>query len=241
MQTSTQTPLKFKLSVFMFLQYLIWGSWYVSMGTYLANVLKFSGQEIGAAYGAFAIGSMISPFFVGLIADRYFASEKMLAALGILGGAALCLLPHFTAFTSFYVTLILYCALYTPTLALGNSLALHHLSDSRMDFPRVKVFSAIGWIASGIVISVLGAEQSPVQFYFAGGVSLLMGLFALALPHTPPKKVGQNVSIGEVLGLDALALMRKPSFAIFIGCIFLICVPLYFYFVMMSIYLTELK
>ena len=144
-----QTALKAKLSVFMFLQYFIWGSWYVSMGTYLANVLKFSGQEIGAAYGAFAIGSMISPFFVGLIADRYFASEKMLAVLGVLGGAVLCALPHATAFKSFYPVLILYCALYAPTLALGNSLSLHHLRDSKTDFPRVKILSAVGWIGGG--------------------------------------------------------------------------------------------
>src|SRR5438128_12301837 len=111
-----QTALKAKLSLFMFLQYFIWGSWYVSMGTYLVNVLKFSGQEVGAAYGAFAIGSMISPFFVGLIADRYFSSERMLAVLGILGGAVLCALPHAVHFRSFYPTLIAYCALYTPTL-----------------------------------------------------------------------------------------------------------------------------
>src|SRR5881628_3884842 len=105
-----QTALKTRLSFFMFLQYFIWGSWYVSMGTYLANVLKFSGQEIGAAYGAFAIGSMISPFFVGLIADRYFASEKMLAFLGILGGALMLTLPKLTAFGAFYPVLIIYCA-----------------------------------------------------------------------------------------------------------------------------------
>src|SRR5467141_3970425 len=124
-----QTALKTRLACFMFLQYFIWGSWYFSMGTYLANVLKFSGQEIGAAYGAFAIGSMISPFFVGLIADRYFASEKLLAALGILSGAVICLLPRMTEFSSFYPLLILYCALFAPTLALGNSLSLHHLRD----------------------------------------------------------------------------------------------------------------
>src|SRR6187401_1177941 len=116
-----QTALKTKLSCFMFLQYFIWGSWYVSMGTYLANVLKFSGQEIGAAYGAFAIGSMISPFFVGLIADRFFASEKLLAVLGILGGVAMFALAKFNTFGTFYPTLIVYCALYAPTLALGNS------------------------------------------------------------------------------------------------------------------------
>src|SRR3954464_9210371 len=101
-----QTALKTKLSVFMFLQYFIWGSWYVSMGTYLANVLKFGGQEIGAAYGAFAIGAMISPFFVGLIADRYFASEKLLAALGLLGGMMLCWIPQLTVFKTFYPALI---------------------------------------------------------------------------------------------------------------------------------------
>ena len=239
-QTS-QTSLKLKLSVFMFLQYFVWGCWYVSLGTYLANVLKFSGQEIGAAYGAFAIGSMISPFFVGLIADRYFASEKMLAWLGILGGLVLCALPHVSFFRTFYPTLILYCALYAPTLALGNSLSLHHLLDARTAFPRVKIFSAVGWIAGGVTLSALQGEQSPIQFYLAGGVSVLLGAFALALPPTPPKKVGQSVSLGEVLGLDALALLKKPTFAIFIGCIFLICIPLYFYFVMMSIYLTELK
>src|ERR671925_50417 len=129
-----QTALKTKLSIFMFLQYFIWGSWYVSMGTYLANVLKFSGPEIGAAYGAFAIGSMISPFFVGLVADRYFASEKMLGFLGLFGAVILFLLPHATEFATFYPLLILYCATYAPTLALGNSLSLHHLRDAKKDF-----------------------------------------------------------------------------------------------------------
>src|SRR5215204_405730 len=130
----------------MFLQYVIWGSWYVSMGPYLGKTLNFSGPEIGAAYGAFAIGSMISPFFVGLVADRYFASEKLLGALGLLGGVVICLVPRAESFGEFYPLLILYCATFAPTLALGNSLALHHLADARRDFPRVKSFSAVGWI-----------------------------------------------------------------------------------------------
>src|SRR3989454_3817911 len=174
-----QTALKAKLSLFMFLQYFIWGSWYVSMGTYLANVLKFSGQEIGAAYGAFAIGSMISPFFVGLIADRYFSSEKLLAVLGILGGLAMWLLPHMKGFGGFYPTLILYCALFAPTLALGNSLSLHHLLDSKTDFPRVKIWSAVGWIGGGVTLSLLKGEQSPIEFYLAGGASMALGFFSL--------------------------------------------------------------
>src|SRR4051812_46908149 len=240
-QIRMQTTLKTKLSFFMFLQYFIWGSWYVSMGTYLANVLKFSGQEIGAAYGAFALGSMISPFLVGLIADRYFSSEKMLAALGILGGAVLCALPHTAAFKSFYPTLILYCALYTPTLALGNSLSLHHLRDAKTDFPRVKILSAVGWIAGGVTLSKLHGELRPTQFYLAGIISVVFGLFSLSLPHTPPKKVGADVSIGEILGLDALALLRKRAFAVCVVCLFLICIPIYFYFVNMGSYLSELQ
>src|SRR5437667_8963707 len=142
-----QTTLKIKLSLFMFLQYFIWGSWYVSMATYLGKTLNFEGGQIGLAYGAFAIGAMISPFFVGLIADRYFASEKLLAFLGIVGGLLLFALPRLTTFSAFYPVLILYCASYVPTLALGNSLSLHHLADAKRDFPIVKTLSAIGWIA----------------------------------------------------------------------------------------------
>src|SRR4051812_32836684 len=197
-----QRHLQIQLSAFMFLQYFIWGSWYVSMGSYLPKELGFTGLEIGAAYGAFAIGAMISPFFMGLIADRYFASEKLLGVLGLLGGLVLCLLPQMNEFGSFYPTLILYCALYVPTLALGNSLSLHHLKNAAVTFPRVKSLSAAGWIAGGITLSVLGAEESPVQFYLAGGVSIVFGLFSFTLPHTPPKKVGGNVSVREILGLD---------------------------------------
>jgi len=236
-----QTALKIKLSVFMFLQYFIWGSWYVSMATYLGKTLNFEGGQIGLAYGAFAIGAMISPFFVGLIADRYFASEKLLAFLGVAGGLLLFALPKLTTFAAFYPVLILYCASYVPTLALGNSLSLHHLADAKRDFPIVKTLSAVGWIAGGVTLSVLlKGEKSAVQFYLAGAVSVALGLYSLTLPHTPPKKTGQNVTMGEILGLDALALLKKPSFAIFIACMFLICVPLYFYFVNMNMYVTEL-
>jgi nucleoside transporter len=178
---------------------------------------------------------------VGLIADRYFSSEKLLAFLGIAGGLLLFALPRLTTFALFYPVLILYCALYVPTLALGNSLSLHHLTDAKRDFPIVKTLSAVGWIAGGVTLSVLlKGEQSAVQFYLAGAASVGLGLYSLTLPHTPPKKTGQNVSMAEILGLDALALLRKPSFAIFIASMFLICIPLYFYFVNMNLYVTEL-
>jgi len=236
-----QTQIKIKLAVFMFLQYFIWGSWYVSMATYLGKTLNFTGSQVGLAYGAFAIGAMISPFLVGLIADRYFASEKLLAVLGILGGVMLCFLPQFNTFTSFYPALIFYCALYVPTLALGNSLSLHHLANPKTDFPHIKTLSAVGWIAGGVTLSVVfKGEASTVQFYLAGAASILLGLFSLTLPHTPPMKTGKDVRLGEILGLDALALMKKPSFAVFIVCMFLICIPLYFYFVNMNRFVTEL-
>lgn len=225
----------------MFLQYFIWGCWYVSMGAYLTNVLKFEGGQVGLAYGAFAIGAMISPFLVGLIADRYFASEKLLCVLGLAGGVTLCLLPRFQTFSAFYPALIGYCALYVPTLALGNSLSLHHLANAKADFPRVKMLSAVGWIAGLVAVNTVNGAESPIQFYLAGVASILFGLFSLALPHTPPMKAGADVTLGEILGLDALALLKKPSFAIFIACMFLICIPLYFYFVNLGIYLTQLK
>jgi len=235
-----QSKLKTKLSIFMFLQYFIWSSWYMTLGAYLGT-LKFSGEQIGLAYGAFAWGAILSPFIVGLIADRFFASEKIIAVLGIAGGLVMLLIPQLTTFGSVYATLILYCTLYAPTLALGNSLSMTHLADAKKDFPFVKIFSAVGWIAGGVVLSQLKGEQSSLQHYLAGGTSLVFGLFALTLPHTPPKKKGADVSLGEVLGLDALALLKKPTFAIFILCMFLICIPLYFYFVNMGTYLTQLK
>jgi len=239
----SQIRLQVQLSVFMFLQYFIWGSWYVTMGSYMGKVLKFEGSEIGLAYGAFAIGAMIAPFFVGLIADRYFASEKMLGVLGILGGGILCLLANTPEkdFFSFYALLIVYCATYVPTLALGNSLSLHQLKDAKTAFPRVKILSAVGWIAGGVTVSLFEIETSHVQFYLAGGLSIVFGLFAFTLPHTPPKKTGSDVTIGQILGLDALGLLKKWSFAVFIVCMFLICIPLYFYFVNLHIHLGELE
>jgi len=235
-----QAALKTKLSIFMFLQYFIWSTWYMTLGAYLGT-LNFSGTEIGASYGAFAWGAILSPFIVGLIADRFFASEKIIAVLGIAGGLVMFMIPQFKTFGSVYPALILYCTLYAPTLALGNSVSMTHLADAKKDFPFVKIFSAVGWIAGGVVLSQLKAEQSSLQHYLAGGTSMVFGLFALTLPHTPPKKKGQDVPLSEVLGLDALALLKKPAFAIFILCMFLICIPLYFYFVNLGTYLTQLK
>jgi len=210
-----QTSLRVKLSIFMFLQYFIWGSWYVSMATYLGKTLGFEGGQIGLAYGAFAVGAMISPFFVGLIADRYFASESLLGVLGIGGGLLLFVLPRLTSFSTFYPVLILYCATYAPTLALGNSLSLHHLKNSKRDFPLVKTLSAVGWIAGGVTLSlVLKGEQSAVQFYLAGGVSIALGLFAWFV--IPAGVIGASGAIFAVIGI---ALLLLPSARLHVGCL----------------------
>ena len=237
----SQTRLTIQLSIFMFLQYFIWGSWYATMGSYMFGVLKFTDPQIGLAYGAFAIGAMIAPFFVGLIADRYFASEKLLGVLGLIGAVLLFIIARTPTFGPFYMLLIAYCATFTPTLALGNSLSLHQLRDPKRAFPRIKSLSAVGWIAGGITVSAIGAENNHQQFYLAAALSLVFGLFSFTLPHTPPKKVGADVSVGDILGLDALALLKKPSFAIFIACMFLICIPLYFYFTHLHVYLGQLQ
>ena len=236
-----QVALKLQLCGFMFLQYFIWGSWYATMGTYLTTGLKFTGGQLGTAYSAFAIGAMIAPFFVGLIADRYFASEKLLGILGLLGGLLLFALPAAKSFWTFFPLLTIYCATYTPTLALGNSLSLHQLRNAKFWFPIIKTLSAFGWIAGGLTVSYAGFENDHRQFYLAGALSVAFGLFAFTLPHTPPKKVGADVSIGDVLGLDALGLLRRPSFAIFIASMFLVCIPLYFYFANLHVYLGQLN
>ncbi|WP_395750157.1 MFS transporter [Prosthecobacter sp.] len=237
----SQSSIRARLSWVMFIQYFIWACWYVSMGTYLVNTLHFDGAQVGLAYGAFAIAAMISPFITGLIADRWFATEHIIGVLGLLGGLVMLVIPQLRNFGAFYPVLILYCILYVPTLACGNALALHHLENARRDFPRVKLFSAVGFIAGLVVLNLVDGAESSIQFYLAGSGSLLLGIMAFFLPHTPPPKKGGDVRLGEVLGLDALALLKRPSFAVFIIAMFFLCIPLYFYFVNLGIYLTELK
>jgi nucleoside transporter len=202
--------LKLRLSVFMFLQYFIWGAWFPSMGAYLSKNLGFGGAQIGAAYSAFAIGAIISPVFVGLIADRFFASEKLLACLATVGALTLFVVSRLDEFGAFYPGLIFYCTTYVPTLALGNSLSMAHLPDIKKSFPHIKILSAVGWIAGSVTLSSLHGEQSSIQFLLAGAASLVFAGYCLTLPHTPPKKA-VRASLRVALGLDALDLFKRPS------------------------------
>lgn len=232
--------IRIRLSVMMFLQYFVWGSWFVTLGTYLGTTLKFPGERIGLAYGTASVAGMIAPFFVGMIADRFFATQRILALLHIVGGGLLYYASLQSEFSIVYAVLLGYFICYMPTLALSNSLSFHNMSDPGTQFPGIRVLGTIGWIAGGLIVGALKVEALNVPMQIAAGASVALGLFCLALPHTPPGNVGKKVTLGDVIGLDALKLMREPSFAVFVIGSFLICIPLQFYYAFTNPFLNEI-
>lgn len=240
------------LGLMMFLQYYIWGAWYVTMGTYMGEVLKSSGVAIGAAYGAGAIATIISPFFVGMIADRFFAAQKIMGVLHLMGAA---LLFYATKVNNenFYWVILIYSLMYMPTIALSNSVAFAQMTDPGKQFPWIRVFGTLGWIVAGLVIDKFIIQKELINgietivtssltntFLIASLVSALLGLISFILPTTPPKSIGVKTTLGTIFGKDAFILFKEKSFIVFFIAAILICIPLSFYYGFANPFLIEL-
>ena len=231
----------FLLGLMMFLEYFIWGAWYVTMGTYMGEHLHASGVEIGAAYSALAIATMISPFFVGLIADRFFAAQRIMGVLHIIGAVLLFLATTIESSNTFYWVILFYSLLYMPTIALSNSVAFSQMTDPGKQFPWIRVFGTLGWIAAGIFISKLGIEKTNATFYMAAAVSAILGLTSFILPNTPPKAAATGSSASKALGTEAFVLFKERPYFIFFIAAILVCIPLSFYYGFANSFLNELK
>tara|TARA_B110000483_G_scaffold107555_1_gene131243 strand:+ start:6570 stop:7775 length:1206 start_codon:yes stop_codon:yes gene_type:complete len=235
--------IKIQLSFMMFLEFFIWGGWFVTMGTFLSQSFKASGSQLAQAYETQSIGAIIAPFIIGLIADRYFSAQKILGFLHILGAVVLCLAGTSNDFISFYPFVLIYMILYMPTLALVNSVAFRQMKDPSKEFPPIRVFGTVGWIVAGLTIGYLGWESQKLlsyTFYLTACASAILGVFSFTLPDTPPKVEKGDYSISKVLGLDALSLLKDTKYLIFFMSSILICVPLAFYYQHANQFLNEL-
>ena len=241
---------KIQLSLMMFLQFFIWGGWFVTLGTFLGNNLSATGGQIAMAFSTQSWGAIIAPVFIGLIADRYFNAEKILGVLHLLGSGLLFLMSQTNDFTVFYIYVFSYMVLYMPTLALVNSVSFNQMKDTAVEFPLIRTFGTIGWIISGLVISyVFGwdAQKSIVSgalsntFKMVALASLVLGIFSFKLPKTPPFREGRkSFSLKSALGWDALKLLKERNFLLFFIASILICIPLAFYYQQANPFLVEL-
>ena len=240
-----------RLCVMMFLEFFIWGGWFVTMGSYLASALHASGGETALAYSTQSWGAILAPLLVGLIADRFFNAERVLGVLHLAGGVLLYALYSTQRFGAFYPYLFAYMILYMPTLALVNAVSFRHLDDPAREFSVVRVWGTIGWIVAGLVISFVFGWDSPAgftqgalrnTFLMCALASFALGLYSFTLPATPPKPRPAGAGgIGQLLGLDALGLLKHRNFAVFFIASVLICIPLAFYYQNANQFLTEIQ
>ncbi len=238
-QLSLSPSVRGRLSAMMFLQFFIWGAWFVTTATYLLQGLKFTGTQTAQAYSTMPWGAIVAPFLVGMIADRFFAAERVLAAMHLVGAVLLYWVSTITDPGAFFWVLLLYALCYNPTLALVNAISFNQMKSPEKQFPGIRVFGTLGWIVAGLIIGFLRVEPTAIPLRMAAAASLVLGAFALALPHTPPKSLGHKVTVRDVLGLDALSLLKQRSFAIFVLGSLLICIPLQFYYTFTNSFLNE--
>jgi nucleoside transporter len=232
------------LALMMFLQYFIWGSWYVTMATYMAEQLASTttqlAKDIGSAYLVLAVATMISPFFVGMIADRFFPAQRIMGILHLAGALVLYLATQATDTGSFIWIILAYSLLYMPTIALSNSIAFHQMTDPGRQFPWIRVFGTLGWIIAGLTIAWLGIGKTEYTFITAAAGSAVLGLLSFVLPHTPPSAKGGRASAARALGVEAFVLFRNKPYLIFFIAAILVCIPLSFYYELGHLFLTEL-
>src|SRR5688572_17093321 len=236
--------IRFKLSLMMFLEFFIWGAWFVTMGTYLAKVLSSEGFQIGAAYSTQSLGAIIAPFVIGLIADRFFAAQRILGVLHLLGAILLFMVARAESFLEFYPFILGYMIIYMPTLALVNSISFRQMNDPSKQFANVRLWGTVGWIVAGLIIgyAMQWEEKGLLRntFYMASAVSAFLGFFSFLLPDTPPQKTaGEKPTVSEILGLDALKLLKDRSFFGFFLASVLICIPLAFYYQNANLFLND--
>ncbi len=237
--------IRIQLSIMMFFNFFIWGIWFVTMGTYLTKgSIAATGAQTGLAYGTQCLGAIIAPFVIGMIADRFFAAQKILAVLHMAGAGLLFYISSQTNFGSFYTLLLIYMVLYMPTLALVNAIALKQVTDAEKEFSGLRVFGTIGWIVAGLIIGWMAWESDPsslnITYKVAAVVSAVFGVFCFFLPDTPPPKAGKDVSVAEVIGLDALKILKDKNYLVFFIASILICIPLAFYYGQTNQFLNEL-
>jgi nucleoside transporter len=229
-----------RLGLMMFLEYFVWGAWYVTLGTFLAMGLHFNGQQVGWASGTTAVGAIVAPFFVGLIADRFLATQRALALLHLAGAGLLWLASWQGRFLPLYVVVLAYSLCYMPTLALTNSLTFRQMRDTQQEFGPIRVFGTLGWIVAGLLIGNLGIEATALPLRIAAGGSLLLGLYAFTLPHTPPLAGRTGTGLEQIIPRRSLLLLRDRSVGVFALASLLICIPLQFYYAFTNLYLNEL-
>jgi len=223
-----------------FLHYFVWSCWYNTMAVYLGK-LEFTGTQIGLAYGTTAIGALVSPFLIGVIADRYVSAQRLLGVLHLLGAGLLWWISQQTTFSVFYPSLIVYTLTYMAGHGLINTITLTHAPNPAKWFPIVMAAASAGWIAAANVVNFAKLTDNNGMFTLACGVAVAIALYSFTLPNTPPKGDAGPVSAGKLLGLDALRLFKDRSFAIFMVCSFLICIPLSFYFTWTGAFLSEMN
>lgn len=242
---------RFKLSAMMFLEFFIWGAWFVTLGAFLNNNLKATNSEIGSVFSTQSWGAIIAPFIIGLIADRYFNAERILGVLHIIGAILMYQMYSAPDVSVFYPYVLAYMILFMPTLALVNSVSFNQMKDAEKEFANIRVFGTIGWIIAGLLISFAFHWDSPegIQagllkstFLMAGIASLVLGLFSFTLPATPPKVAkDEKIKLSDILGLDALKLLKDKNFAVFFISSILICIPLAFYYQNAGLFLADIK